>query len=233
MVSIWELKIISDTGAPSSQIFVPRMGEYNFAARLFPDEESNGTLYLKVDEKLFSISCPANESKATWLKLGSALLDVGEHNISVFASGDITLDKIGIYSASDSAPPIDDVFKSNLSAPSVSYEEVNPCKYVAHVNCARPFLLVFSESYHPLWKAYVDNKEISPIIVDSLVNGFFINRTGSFDVVVYFTGQDVAGIGLVISVGSTIFVIAVVLAKSTFAKKVKHFVSNRRLLKSF
>jgi hypothetical protein len=226
-VSIWELEIFSDTNAPSSQIFVPRMGEYNFAARLFPDEESNGTLYLKVDEKVFSISCPANESKATWLELGSALLDVGEHNISVFASGDITLDKISIYSASDSVPPIDGVFKSNLSAPSVSYEEVNPCKYVAHVNCTRPFLLVFSESYHPLWKAYVDNKEISPIIVDSLVNGFFINRTGSFDVAVYFTGQDIADIGLVISVGSTIFVIAVVLAKSTPAKKVKHFVLKR------
>jgi hypothetical protein len=228
-----ESEIISDTDAPSSQIFVPRMGEYNFAARLVPDGESDGTFYLKVDGKLFSISCPANESKAAWLELGSALLDIGEHNISVFASGNITLDKIGIYSASDSGLSIGDMFKSNLSAPSVSYEEVNPCRYVAHVNCTGPFLLVFSESHHSLWKAYVDNKEVSPIIVDSLVNGFFINKTGSFDVVLYFTGQDVADIGLVISVCSTIFVIAVVLAKSTFAKKVKRFVSNRRLPKSF
>jgi hypothetical protein len=53
MVSIWDLAIFSDTNASSSEIFVPRRGEYNFAARLLPDEKSNGTLYLKVDEKLF------------------------------------------------------------------------------------------------------------------------------------------------------------------------------------
>jgi hypothetical protein len=231
MVSIWELSIFSDTGAPSSKMFVPREGEYNFAARLFPDGESTGTLYLKVDDKLFSISCPANESKAAWFELGSAPLDVGEHNITVFASGNITLDKIGIYSASDSEHTIDDVFRSDVPAPSISYEEENPCKYIAHVNCTEPFLLVLSESYHPLWKAYVDNKEISPIIVNSLANGFFINKTGSFDVVLYFTGQEVADIGLIISVGSVVFVVAAVLAKSALAKKVRHFMMNRRLLK--
>jgi hypothetical protein len=116
------------------------------------------------------------------------------------------------------------MFKSDMSAPSVSYEEVNPCKYVAHVNCVRPFLLVFSESQHTLWKAYVDNNEMSPIIVNSLANGFLVNKTGNFDVMIYFTGQDVADIGLLISVGSTIFVVAVLLVKSTLAKKLKHFV---------
>jgi hypothetical protein len=232
MVSIWDLQIFSDTNASSSEIFVPRRGEYNFAARLLPDEESNGTLYLKVDEKLFSINHLTNESEATWFELGSALLDVGEHKISVIASGSITLDKIGIYSTSDNESTIDDVFKSDMPAPSVSYEELNPCKYVVHVNCARPFLLVFSESEHPLWKAYVDNNEISPITVNSLANGFLINRTGSFDVVIYFTGQNVADIGLLISVGSTIFVVAVLIAKSTSAKKLKHFVPKRTQFRS-
>jgi hypothetical protein len=230
MVSIWELETFTGNEAPSSTIFVPREGEYNFAARLFPDKESIGTLYLRVDDDLFSISCPTNESKATWFELGPALLDVGEHNVSIFASGSVTLDKIGIYSASNNEHSIDDVFKSDLSTPSVVYEEVNPCKYVVHVNCTKPFLLVLSESHHPLWKAYVDNKEISPEIVDSLANGFYINRTGSFDVVLHFTGQEVADIGLVVSGGSTIFVVAVVLVKSAPVKKVRRSVMNRRLL---
>jgi hypothetical protein len=229
-VSIWELEIFSDTNAPSSQIFVPRTEEYNLAARLSP-MESNGTMYLKVDNQLFSISCPANLSTATWFELGSAQLNVGEHNVSVFASGNITLDEIGICSASNNVPTIDDLFNSDLSAPSISYEQVNPCKYIAHINCTRPFLLVFSESYDSLWKAYVDNQELSPVIVDTLANGFFINRTGSFDVVLYFTGQDIANIGLIISGGGIILIIAVLVATSATGRKVKHFLINRRLFK--
>jgi hypothetical protein len=223
MVSIWDLQVLSYSNVPSSEIFVPRKGEYNFAARLFPDEASNGTLYLKVDENLLSVNYVANEREASWVELGSALLDVGEHKISVLASGSITLDKIGVYSTSDNESTIDDVFRSDSPVPSVSYEEVNPCKYVAHVSCTSPFLLVFSESQHPLWKAYVDNNEISPMTVNSLANGFFINRTGSFDVVIYFTGQDVANIGLLISVGSVILVVAAVMLKSNIIKKLKRF----------
>jgi hypothetical protein len=229
VVSIRELEILSDTSAPSSQIFVPRSGEYDFAARLFP-EGTNGTLYLKVDEKLFSVSCSANLSAATWFELGSAPLSVGEHNITAFASGNVTLDEIGVYSASSNVPTIDDVFNSSLSAPSVTYEEVNPCRYIVHVNCTNPFLLVFSESYHPSWKAYIDSQEVSPVIVDSLVNGFFINRTGNFDVTLYFTGQDIVNIGLIISFGGIILVIALVLATSAPGRKVRHLM-NRKLLK--
>jgi hypothetical protein len=232
MVSIWELETFTGNEAPSSRIFVPIEEEYNFAARLVPGNESNGVFHLRVDNETFSISTPTNESKASWVELGSVLLDAGEHNVSVFASGNVMLDKIGIYSASDSELSIDNVFESNLSVPSVSYEEVNPCKYVAHVNCTTPFLLVLSESYSPLWKAYVGNEGISPIIVNSLANGFFINRTGNFDVVLYFTGQDVADIGLMISGGSTILIIAVVLARSTPSKKVSRFIRNRRSRKN-
>jgi len=231
VVSIRELEILSDTSAPSSQIFVPRSGDYYFAARIFPDK-SNGTFYLNVDKQLLSASCPANLSTTTWFELGSAQLSVGEHNITAFALGNITLDEIGIYSASANVPTIDDVFNSDLSAPSVTYEQINPCKYIAHVNCTSPFLLEFSESYNPLWKAYVDDKEIPSIIVDSLANGFFINRTGSFDVVLYFTGQDIANIGLVISGSGIILIIVLVIATSAPGRKVKRTLLHRRPVKN-
>jgi hypothetical protein len=230
VVSIWELKLISDTNAPSSQISVLRSGQYNIAARLSP-KGSNGTLYLKVDQKLFSVSCPANLSSATWFELGPATLNVGMHNVTVFASGNVTLDEIGVYSASNNVPTIDDVFNSDLSAPSVTYEQLNPCKYIAHVNCTSPFLLAFSESYNPLWKAFVNNEEISPIIVDSLANGFFINRTGNFDVVLYFTGQDIVNIGLVISGSGIILIVILVLATSAPGRKVKRILTHRKSLK--
>lgn len=228
LVSIFELETFTGNDAPSNLILIPREGEYNFAARLVSDNESNDVFHLRIDNETYSTSVPANESGESWVELGSSVLNAGEHNVSIFASGNVTLDKIDIYSASDGELSINDVFKSDVSTSSVTYEEVNPCKYVAHVNCTTPFLLVFSESYNSLWKAYVDKEEISPIIVDSLANGFFINRTGSFDVVIYFTGQDIANVGLVISGGSTIFAVAVVLATSAPAKKAKRIIMNRR-----
>jgi hypothetical protein len=70
-------------------------------------------------------------------------------------------------------------------------------------------LLTFSESYHPMWKAYVDGREISPVATNFVVNGYYINKTGSFDLTIYFTGQTYAEAGLAIS-GITAAIIAIV-----------------------
>ena len=48
------------------------------------------------------------------------------------------------------------------STPILTFRRINPTKYEIKVeNATTPFLLVFSESYHPKWKIYVetDNKE--------------------------------------------------------------------------
>ena len=41
--------------------------------------------------------------------------------------------------------------------PQISFKKINPTKYKVKIeNAAQPFFLVFSESYHPQWKAYLD-----------------------------------------------------------------------------
>jgi hypothetical protein len=214
MVSIYDVEAYSPNNMASSKIFLPKTDEYTLEARLISDEKSDGTLFVKVDDSMFSVSSPANESKGVWRQLGSMFLNAGEHNVSMSAMGSIVLDKISLHSTLNKTLAIEDLFGSNLQAPSVSYEKINPCTYVAHVNATQPFLLTFSESYHPLWKAYAYGKEIPPIAVNSLANGFYINHTGNFDITLYFTGQTYADVGLVISGGTTIFVIAVLLEKS-------------------
>jgi hypothetical protein len=214
MVSIYDVEAYSLNNMASSEIFLPRTDEYTLEARLISDEKSNGTLFLKVDDTMFSLSSSANESKGVWHELGSTFLNAGEHNVSMSAMGNVVLDKISLHSTLNKTLAIEDLFGSNLQAPSVSYEKINPCTYVVHVNSTQPFLLTFSESYHPLWKAYAYGKEIPSIAVNSLANGFYINHTGNFDITLYFTGQTYTDVGLVISGGTTIFVIAVLLEKS-------------------
>jgi hypothetical protein len=39
--------------------------------------------------------------------------------------------------------------------PQINFKKLNPTKYQVSINATQPFFLVFSESYHPLWKAYL------------------------------------------------------------------------------
>jgi len=225
-VSIYELETYSLNNAVSSKIFAPKSGDYTIDARMMSDGTSNGTLYIKVDDKLFSCSS-VNDSELVWQRIDSTFLEVGEHSISISALGKVYLDKIGLYSSENSTFSIDDFFESELAVNSPSYEKINSCEYIIHANLTEPRLLVFSESYHPLWKAYVDGEETSQVIVNSLANGFFINKTGNFDITLYFTGQRYADFGLIISGGSVVFAAIVVIANSVPAKRLCRLLKTR------
>jgi hypothetical protein len=146
----------------------------------------------------------------------------------VSGNGKIDFDEMIIYSLNqnEQAFPVDDLFKPK-PAPIISYDPINPCKYTVHVeDSTAPFLLIFSESYDPMWKAYVENNEISPIPMYSTVNGFYINKIGNFDVTIYFTGQTYANIGLEISAATLITVVAIIAIPSQklekWGKRIKH-----------
>jgi hypothetical protein len=54
-------------------------------------------------------------------------------------------------------------------APTITFEKMNPTRYEVKVeNATSPFFLVFSESYHPEWKAYVESRlfKFNKIIVE-------------------------------------------------------------------
>jgi hypothetical protein len=210
MVSIYELEAFSTSHMASSKIFVPKEGVYTFAARMVSDGETNGTFFLRVDDKLFSVSTStSNTSEFLWNNVGSTFLDVGEHTIGIGASGKVVLDKLAAYLSENDTQSLEEIFRPSPAPATIQFQEINPCTYVAHVTATKPFLLTFSESYHPMWKAYVDGQEISPVATNFVVNGYYINKTGSFDITIYFAGQTYAEAGLAIS-GITAVIIAVV-----------------------
>ena len=88
----------------------------------------------------------------------------------------------------------------------VTYQDINPTKYVLRVNSDGPFFLMFSESYNRYWKAYIGEEEINSIPAYSFINGFYINKTGEFDIVVEFIGQAYFRYGIIISLVSFILI---------------------------
>jgi glycosyltransferase involved in cell wall biosynthesis len=200
-VSIWELEAYS-TGTTSTpaKIMIPRSGKYMIAARVGTGP-NYGTLYFKVNETYSSISCNDSLKQFEWCEIGPFNFEVGEQYLSVGGDGPIELDELLVYSLNDGESYLDteELFNSSSPMVSVNYETINPCSYKVHVNADQPFDLIFSDTYDQLWKAYIGDEEVSSTSTYSLVNSFHINKTGQFDIDIYFTGQNYADLGIKIS----------------------------------
>ena len=77
----------------------------------------------------------------------------------------------------------------------------------------------FAESYDPLWRAYsagdtvinVSNFMTNSIPLDSTINGFYINKTGDYDLVLEYLPQSWFVEGGIVSVLTLLILIAFIL----------------------
>jgi hypothetical protein len=96
-------------------------------------------------------------------------------------------------------------------APEVTTIKVNPTKYQIHIKTNQPYFLVLSQSYHTLWQAYYgDTNWLTALFkkpideprhfkVNGYANAWYFDRTGDYDVTIYFRTQSWFYIGLIIS----------------------------------
>ncbi len=119
----------------------------------------------------------------------------------------------------------------NSSPPAqiVKYEKINPTKYTVKIhNAVRPFMLSFAESYDPLWAAHIDTVygststnsannslshqlKASSIPLYGLTNGFYINKTGDYRVVIEYEPQKWFMQGTIISAVSIMILLISIL----------------------
>ena len=105
--------------------------------------------------------------------------------------------------------------------PEISSKMLSLTKYLVSVkNAKEPFWLVFSETYYPLWQAKIGKDKITPVKLYSLINGFYINKTGDFEVEVEFTPQRYVNWGMVLS-GLTGSVIILLFIKELMSWRVR------------
>jgi hypothetical protein len=230
LVSVWEFEAYSQPKV-SRTIVVPETGLYRISACLVCGPEY-GTLDFTLNNVTTTVSCNSTDMEIKNVETEQVYLVSGEQNITVTAYGKADLYSITLNLNDEGELGFLDNLVEEKQGPKVTYEEVNSGKYVVHVeNSDEPFVLVFSEAYHPLWKAYIDDKEVSSIPVYSIVNGFYVTKTGSFTVTIYFTGQTYADIGLQISTISIFIVLTIILIPSKhlekFGKKIKEKIQRK------
>jgi len=106
----------------------------------------------------------------------------------------------------------------------LDYSMPFPGKYVITVNASSPFALSIPEDYTPLWRVTnIDNTIHVPSY--STLNGYIINKTGKFDVIIEYALNEPFEISIGVSIFSLIGVTLVVIAKlNTFARLKKRLI---------
>jgi len=90
-------------------------------------------------------------NKEGWSYFNQIELDKGEYSFKLYV-GNVLIDAINsgdiVLSAENLA--------ETIQAPQLEYKQINPTKYIVNVHQAsQSFPLIFSESFHPGWKIYV------------------------------------------------------------------------------
>lgn len=227
LISIIELEAYNPKGI-CAEISISREDNYMLALRVATDT-SGGKMNLQIDGTTEIIDCSDANQEFSWKYTGPYHLAAANHTIALSGKQKTTLDEMFIYSLNQNEQTltVNELFTPK-STPTITYEQINPCKYTVHVeNSNTPFLLIFSEAYDPMWKAYIDNTEIPPTSMYSIVNGFYIEKTGNFDITIYFTGQTYVDIGLTIAIATLITATTIIIIPSKKLKEIEKNIKHK------
>jgi hypothetical protein len=169
--------------------------------------------------------------KSSDLKLlfsnSSFFLKEGTYELEIYSDSQTDLDSVIVYDIGnvDSLGKTKKTHMGNIFSPILSTSpqvselaKLSPTKYNLEIkNATEPYMLTFSESYDPQWIAYLNKAHTNESSIDtdndifktgsiplySIVNGFYINKTGDYTLTVEYKPQEwllLAGIVSLISI---------------------------------
>jgi len=176
-------RIILDLSSPDQTTGVPDWTRVRQLVFVAEDRHMACTYWLDYLQFLPRTALQWFEAEPVWLSRGT-------HKLSIESSDPTPIDKLLLYSVKggDENLTLERLFDHKNDV-HVSFLRITPYRWEAHVKAERPFLLVFYENYDPLWRAYVGENEIKPMVVNLLFNAFYIDGFGEYDVVLDFLGQ--------------------------------------------
>jgi hypothetical protein len=92
----------------------------------------------------------------------------------------------------------------------VSFTMQKPGKYVVAVEASEPFVIVIPEKYQSLWRV-TQEKGVIHFPAYSFLNGYYINKTGKFEVTIEYALNNIFETSKLISISSMILVTALLL----------------------
>jgi hypothetical protein len=161
----------------------------------------------------------------TELEKQVGIYPTGSHHVRVDASPDSLLNFISIREGLPRIPNSEQPVVSNIT-------RVSPSKYTVSINAKQPYMLSLMETYHPLWRAYVNGKEVEPIVLESFVNGFWIEDYLAKEIQIVFAGQQFVGIGGKITI-VTLAILLLLLIQTETNLFNQYEVKSKKILKKY
>ena len=189
-------------------IFIYEIGQEDFLPRVYPTRTviySNFTLENVI--KIAEITQDVMDPIAIMSEKGEFNLD--EYHLFAGVSFEYSLRDLSNWVGEDGKHP------------AITYQKFNPAEYRVNVSTSVPFLLVFSESYSPQWKAYISDVDFKGssiglgslsrlfdqpvpekyhVLVNGYANAWYITAVGNFSITLYHLPQNTFHIGIVFSV---------------------------------
>src|SRR5688572_4860344 len=160
-----------------------------------------------------NISLAGKNPGFQWLFSNSSFfLKEGSYELEIYSDSQTDLDSVFVYDIGNvdtlgrsKNADNGNIFDSRVPIlPKVSeHSKLSPTKYNLEIkNATKPYMLTFSESYDPQWIAHVnkdhtnessiniDNFRTDSIPLYSIVNGFYVNKTGSYTLTVEYQPQE-------------------------------------------
>lgn len=99
--------------------------------------------------------------------------------------------------------------------PTINFKTISPTEYLISIkNAKTPFMLGFSDRYSESWKLFDNNNnaiENSHFVLNGYANGWYLSKTGSYDIKLRYTQQDVFISGVKISAIAAVFILSYLL----------------------
>jgi hypothetical protein len=176
--------------------------------------------------KIYNIPLNGKSSGLKWIYTNSTYLRQGDYDIKVYSDSKTDLDSVAIFSVGNDTYGNNDLaqsaklelFKAGQSPTHgymSKYEKISPTKHVVEIrNATHPYMLAFAESYDPLWTAYSEpsvqnnvqsssknsNFKINSIPLYGVINGFYVNKTGNYKLIIEYESQKWVIQGTIISI---------------------------------
>jgi hypothetical protein len=81
----------------------------------------------------------------------------------------------------------------------LGYRKIAPYEWLVRVNVSAPYILTLTEKFDRAWMASMSDREVESLLVNGLINGFYIDKVGTYDILLQYRPQRTFELGIIIS----------------------------------
>lgn len=167
-----------------------------------------------------------SQSDFIWSKLGPFRSQAGEANLELSANGPLTIDSILISDVSEMAS-ISDLFWSSSSILE-NVSQLTQTEFRLKMEMSNRSIVIFKQSYHPLWQASSGVHSLHHITINFAFNGFIIDDESKETLHIWYEGDHLLAWGTWISAISLGLVIIIALTMTIKNRGIASTGENRK-----